>query len=333
MSLIDLVIPAFTETLAASNTAQYARIDNTSTPVFTTVPGITALPFDLTPDGVPDGQYQVTLMPNYPNGASCPAFTYTTPPCPQMTAVSAVQTGNNIVVNYTAPTTGPAGQSIANVSLTITGPNGSVYNVTVTNGTNGGQIVYPIPTGVYGNYTVSMQTVCDATSGFFGAFSPPVTVSVAAPVTAPTLSGTMTVICGTGSCNGQQAAGLQFNLTAPLSADLTIQMAYQLHTPTGEQQFGTSIIPPSLITGTAVATGYASFIIPAGVLQANISNGAISFGGTVGGGFNQTLICFCGSDPDVSTIFIDKLFLHPANQPTIQINLTAIDTRITITQI
>jgi hypothetical protein len=249
-----------------------------------------------------------------------------------MIAVSAVQTGNNIVVSYTAPSTGPNGQAITQVGIVITGPNGSSYSATFTNGTNSSQIVYPIPSGVYGAYVITMQCVCDSSTGFFGPASPAITINVASPIVNPVLNGTVTVLC---PCPNE-AGGLQFNLASVLSNDLTVQMAYQFHTANPsetEQQYGTSIIPPAYITGTAVATGYASFVIPAGVYQVTIPQDAIYFGNPVLGGVAQPLFCFCTSNALNATNYIDFLFFHPANQPSIAITLTAIDNRISVIQI
>lgn len=317
----DLVIQS-TPPLPPSGTAQFARIDNTSNPVFSPAQTFNTVPFDLTPNGVDNGQYQVTVTPTYPDGRTCQAQTYTTPPCPNMISVSAVQTGNNIVVNYTAP------GSVSTVSITIVAPNGSTFNQQFTNGTNGSTITYPIPTGVYGAYSISMQTVCDATTGFFGAASPGIAVNVSAPITNPTMTGTMTIVCG-GNCGQQQAGAVQFNLTAPLSADLTIQMGLKYTTPTGQQGYGCSLSP--LITGTCQAQGYTSFVIPAGQLGITIPASSIQFSNGSGGFFN--LICFCNADADYSTIFMNTMFLHPVSQPNITISLTATDNRITVTQV
>ncbi len=330
MSQIDLVIQAIPP-LPPSGTAQYARIDNTTNPVFSPAQTFTTVPYDLTPNGVDNGQYQVVVTPTYPDGRTCQAQTYTTAPCPNMTSVSAVQSGNNIVVTYTAPSTVP------NVLIVINGPNG-VYNPgPITNGTNNSQIVYPIPTGGYGDYTISMQTVCDATTGFFGPTSGPITITVAPPVVNPSLTGTVSIICGT-NCGGQQDGGLQFNLTQVLSNDLTVQIAYTLQSPSGAlepiQQFGTSIIPSGYQQGTAVATGYATFVLPAGLLQINIPQSAIRFAPNPQiGGAAQPLICFCQSDSDYNTIYAIQLFIHPTTQPNITIQLTPTDTRISVIQV
>lgn len=321
MGLMNISIPYLPTPLPANVglNGTYQRVDTPNNPVVN-VNGITGYPADLTPSGVNNGQYNWTLTPVYADGRTCPPLSGSTPACPSMIAVSAAQVGSNIVVTYTAPS------SVSTVQVTINTPNGGQFVQTYT---NGNPIVYTPQTGVYGNFTVSMQAVCDSVTGFFGSSASGGTVSISAPITNPTLSGTMSVVCPN-NCNGQQSGSIQFNLVAPLSADLTVQMALQYTTPTGQQQYGCSLLPPGDITGTCNATGYASFIIPAGILQINIPEASIRFSTGLAA---FSLICFCPSNPDYGTIFMNTMFLHPANQPNININVTAIDTRITITQI
>jgi len=319
MSKINISIPYLPNTpVPVTGTIQ--RIDTSGNPVIN-VPVQTNYPANLTPNGIDNGQYAWSITPVYPDGRTCPSLTGTTPACPNMIAVSAAQVGNNIVVTYTAP------PSVPQVSVTINTPNGGTWNPPPF--ANGNPIVYAYPSGLYGAYNVSMQCVCDSTTGFFGPSANGGTVTIAAPITNPTLTGTMSIVCPD-DCNGQQQGGIQFNLAAPLSADLTVQMALQYTTPTGQQQYGCSIIPAGDITGSCQATGYATFVIPGGVTQVNISSGAIRF---ATGFAPATLICFCPTNPDYSTIYMNTMFLHPTNQSGITISLTATDTRITVVQI
>jgi hypothetical protein len=332
MSLINISIPwATSDTGVISVTATYQRVDNSATvtnPVIT-VAGLTTSPADLTPSGVPNGQYAWTLTPVYADGRVCAAqASGIRPPCASMISVSAAQVGNNIVVTYTAPPT------VATVQVTITTPSGGTF---VNQYTNGNAIVYAIPTGVYGAYSVSMQCVCDTVTGFYGPSASGGTVNVAAPITNPSLSGTLTIV-PVGNCSGLTCGNLVFNLTQPLANDLTVQMAYTLTSPTGAlepiQQYGCTLIPSQYQAGTCVMSSYASFIIPGGVLQATIPSSALVFGSSPqGGSGTQCVIAFCESNPDYSTIYVSQIFFHPANQPSLLFQITPIDNRITIIQV
>lgn len=332
MSKIDLVINS-TPPLPPSGTAQYARIDNTSNPVFSPSQTFTAVPYNLTPNGVDNGQYQIVVTPTYLDGRTCQAQTQTTAACPNMISVNAVQNGNNIVINYVAPSSGPNGQQISTVAISITGPNGSSFNSQFTNGTNNSQIIYAIPPGNFGNYVITMQVVCDTVTGFLGTPSPAITVTVPAPITNPSLSGQLVIICGT-NCGASQNGALQFNLSQPLSNDLVVQMAYELHNTSGSgsySQYGCNIIPAAYIRGNCNYPGYATFTIPAGVLSFTTPN--LFFNAGPGGGLPVGLTCFCPTDAGYTVFVVDRIFLHAPANPSLTITLTPADNRLTVIQV
>jgi len=149
----------------ATNTIKYGRIDNTSTPTFYSITGVPNNTFkNITVD---NGQYEIQGIPEYPDARTCTPTTQDTPACPLMVAVNAVQVGSNIEVTYTAL------GSVPQVMVIVNFPNGATFQQVYS---NGNAIVVPIPSGVTGNATVYMQSICDPDTGFYGALSAPVTV-------------------------------------------------------------------------------------------------------------------------------------------------------------
>lgn len=173
---------------AVSNFVQYARIDNTINPVFSTVtPNIAGSSGTaVIAENVPDGQYQIQITPIYADGRTCAPTVINTPPCQPLIAINAVLQSGNLVISYLAPSQAPK------VRITVNYPNGGS---TVANYINdGNNIVIPLPSGLTGNFIVTGQSVCDESSGFYSAFSSQVTVPVVASnVTVSNFAGGVTI--------------------------------------------------------------------------------------------------------------------------------------------
>lgn len=196
MSTINLVI-LVNNPSSTSNTIRYARIDNTSTPVYTTIPNVpnSTIPYIIS--NVPNGQYFIGTTPIYSDGRTCPEVSETTAPCTGINSFAASINGDgNIVVTYNAD------PSVPSVKVNIIYPNGGggsqIYN-------NGDVITIVPPVNTYGNYTVTMQPVCDSDTGFFGISTAPAIVSINQPsggvtaiVTSSFGSGAATVTAITG---------------------------------------------------------------------------------------------------------------------------------------
>ena len=166
MSNINIVI-TLSHPQAVSNNIRYARIDNTTTPVYTTVPNVTATPFILT---VPNGQYFIGVTPNYPDGRICPEVSQNTAPCTGINSFSAVKSSTNIVVSYSVVS------GLPSVRINIQYPNGESFSqVYAAAGTD---ITIPLPSGVTGDFSVTITPCCDADTGFFGTPSAPVIITV-----------------------------------------------------------------------------------------------------------------------------------------------------------
>lgn len=223
---IDLTIRNFTGENADSYRVRYARVDNTSTPVFLTAGNITAAQFPYTIPNVDNGQYTIGITPVYADLRACSEIQKTTPGCALISALNAQVSGSNLRITYTAPGTVPQ------VYLTVNYPNGGSYQQAYTNGANGSVITIPIPAGLNGNYTVYMQSICDPDTGFYSPLSPPVTVNVATETVFITNSAAGIVIAlvngitgyalsSGGVANGGSDTGTHTTFTGAISAKWT----------------------------------------------------------------------------------------------------------------
>lgn len=165
---INLAI-SFSHPDAISQFVQYARIDNTGSPVFTTVsPNPTTSPAVIARN-IPAGQYQIQSTPVYADGRICQPEIVQTPACPGLISINATLSGSTLIITYLAPSTVPK------VRLSVLYPNGGSFVANYVN--DGNPVSIGLPAGVFGNYSVSGQSVCDESSGFFSPASGSVTVS------------------------------------------------------------------------------------------------------------------------------------------------------------
>ena len=166
MANINIAI-TFDHPLAVSNTIRFARIDNAVTPVYTTNPGITTSPYVI--QDVPNGQYRIGIKPVYADGRVCPEVFVDTRACIGINAFSAVKSAANIVVSYT-PAAG-----LDSVRVNIIYPNGGSFQQIYS--AAGTDITITPPSGLTGDFTVTMNPVCDVDSGFIGAATAPAIVT------------------------------------------------------------------------------------------------------------------------------------------------------------
>lgn len=165
-STIDLIV-TFDHPDAVSNTIRYARIDNTVSPVYITLPGILPGDSPYTISGVDNGQYRVGIKPIYSDGRLCQETFFETPACTGVTSFSALYDGTNIDVTYTA--TSPQ------VKVNVNYPNGGFSSQIFTTGDT---ISITPPANVFGAYSLTMQAVCDEDSNFLSSPSAPVIVVI-----------------------------------------------------------------------------------------------------------------------------------------------------------
>jgi hypothetical protein len=164
MATINLTI-SLNQTGATSHRIRYARIDNVLNPVFVTVSPDVANSPNLVytiAENVPNGQYRIGYKSLYSDLRTCEEQFIDTPACSSLISINAYLDGNNIIVQYLAPSDAPK------VRITVNYPNGGSYTANYVN--NGNDIPIALPTNVYGDFTVTGQSVCDEESGFY---SPP----------------------------------------------------------------------------------------------------------------------------------------------------------------
>lgn len=202
----------FSHPSAISNQVSYARIDNTSTPVFIQVPNVITSPATIA-SNVPDGQYQINITPVYADGRTCQPTTFTTPACSSLVSLSASINSSVMVINYLAPS------GVPKVRITIGYPNGGNNTANYVN--DGNPISVAIPANLFGDYTVSGQSVCDETSGFYSPATQNVTVTLNQPIPNQyVLSNNLTSIC-TGTPQQLYTSG-GFSVGTTLFTDSTL---------------------------------------------------------------------------------------------------------------
>ena len=172
MSNINLALNFGLPSGAIAARVAYARVDNLpsgGTPTYTTVsPDLTSSP-GIVATNIPNGQYLMSVLLIYPDLRVCnPEYVYTDA-CPGLISINAYITSGQLVVQYLAPS------DVPKVRITVNYPNGGSFTQNYVN--DGNNIVIPFPSGVYGDFQVSGQSVCDETSGFYSAPSAQVTVS------------------------------------------------------------------------------------------------------------------------------------------------------------
>lgn len=191
---MDIVVN-FQHPTAISYTLRYARVDNTSTPTYITVPNVLSSPYTIT--GVADGQYIVGLTPIYADGRKCTEMTQTTDSCTGINSFNVVGGGSptdSFVISYNASA------SIPKIRVNISYPNGGYYSAIYTN--SGTDITIPFPINVYGDFFISLQPVCNETTGFFGASTAPSILTVSNPSVAPSNSPSLIQISNTDTGTG-----------------------------------------------------------------------------------------------------------------------------------
>jgi hypothetical protein len=171
MATINLSVKA-NQDGAVAHRIRYARIDNVINPVWITVsPDVVNSPnlTETIATNIPNGQYRIGYYAIYSDLRTCLEQFVETAPCDNLISINAYLDGNNIIIEYLAPNDAPK------VRITVNYPNGG--NTTQNYVNNGNDIPIALPNGVYGDFTVTGQSVCDESSGFYSAPSSQVVVS------------------------------------------------------------------------------------------------------------------------------------------------------------
>lgn len=168
MSTINLAV-RFGHPNAIAHRVRYRRIDLNPNSNYTLVsPNVTASPTVIATD-IPNGQYEIESTPIYADNRPCaPIYEYS-PSCAGLLSISAYLSLNSIVVQYLAP------YEIPQVKINVYYPNGGSFSQIYVN--NGVDIVVPLPLGVYGEFAITGQSVCDSDTQFYSPESAQVVVS------------------------------------------------------------------------------------------------------------------------------------------------------------
>ena len=167
------IIVTFNHPSAVANSLRYARVDNTTSPVFSSP--ITVWPTDspYTIKNVPQGKYDIGLTPVYSDGRNCSELYVVTGDCTGIVSFSVVY--NTVTGNFDITYVLAAGLPAFKVNITY--PNGGgfyrIYNA-------GDTVSIAPPAGVSGAYSVTLTPVCDVATGWYGAATAPAVVNISA---------------------------------------------------------------------------------------------------------------------------------------------------------
>ena len=163
------LIVTFTHPSAIDNVLRYARIDNTPTPIWITIPSVLpGAPYTIS--NLDDGRYIVGLTPIYADGRRCSEVYNYTERCVGINAFSGQVSGSDFQITYSALS--------GKVKISINYPNGGTFSQIYSN--TGTATITP-PANLYGIYSLTIQTVCNEATGWFGDISAPVVLEITEP--------------------------------------------------------------------------------------------------------------------------------------------------------
>lgn len=165
------IIVTFVHPEAISSSIRYARIDqggplNWSVPI---VVGAGLSPYII--GNLDEGQYVVGLTPVYADGRKCSEVTMNSDACGEISSFSAVYDGTNIVVTYAATS--------AKVRIQVQYPNGGKFIGIYAAGAS--PVSIAPPPDVIGTFSVTIQSVCNETTGWYGPISAPAVFNITPP--------------------------------------------------------------------------------------------------------------------------------------------------------
>ena len=163
----------FAHPSAISVDITYARVDNTSTPVYTTINTLIGTsPYTI--NNLPQGTYNVGIKPIYADGRLCNYTYLQTENCEGVSSFGTALSNSGGVdyIDVTYAATSPK------VRVKVSYPNGG-FNTYIYN--NGDVISIALPSNIYGNFTVTIQPLCNETTGWYGQESNPSIVTLASP--------------------------------------------------------------------------------------------------------------------------------------------------------
>jgi hypothetical protein len=242
---------------AVSHRIRYARIDNTLNPIWVTVsPDVVNSPnlTETIAENIPNGQYRIGYYAIYSDLRTCTEQFVETAACASLISINAYLDGDNIVVQYFAPSEAPK------VKINVSFPNGGSYSALYVN--NGNDIAIALPNNVYGDFLVTGQSVCDESTAFYSPPSSQVTVTRAQTnVNVWNQSSILTIT---------QVQGISgFTLDVPISPSVITTGAHDAFT-------GSIVLA---LTSTGLFTGHIATLILNGTLVqcVNMTSGTVTF--------------------------------------------------------
>lgn len=311
---------------AVYHKTRYARVDNVGSPIWIPGPNVNTSPATISPvGGVDNGQYRIGLTPVYADQRKCSESIYDTPACFPISTFNAIVEGNIITVTYVAP------GDVPKVRLSINYPNGGSFSQLYTNGSNNSTIQVPLPTGLSGDISVYMQSVCDEESGFYSPISQPVIITYNPPVV---INSSLEVLCDSyigpnPSNRGLRYHRLKFNFAQPLTQPLELNIAFTIMVPSGMYSpgltFGYGIIPDGVyektLRGLDLPTSY-SVTIPAGT--SSFTTNTLEYATITSFPPYNTDIIPCRDNSSNFNYSSEKVFVRVANIDNAQLNITSI---------
>jgi hypothetical protein len=161
-NLMNITIQ-FTHPTAVKNTIRYARIDNTNTPTYITIPNVLAGDSPYVINDLPVGQYFVGMTPIYADGRTCSEIPNQTAPCTGINGFNLTKSNESfhIYINYQA--------TCPYIKVIMSLPNSGTYENVYANTGNPIDINIQNLNGIQsGTYSISLQPCCNLTTGFFG---------------------------------------------------------------------------------------------------------------------------------------------------------------------
>ncbi len=234
------IVVNFTHSEAIAAKVRYARIDQGTTnwSASTQVP-IGAVPYIIS--NVPEGQYIVGITPVYADGRLCGEVTKTTDVCGNINSFSSLYDGTNIVVTYSASST--------KVRVRVQYPNGGQFTQIYTAGAS--PVSITPPEGITGVFNVSIQSVCNENTAWYG------------PESAPAVFGISPAYNSTVTNNSSIPLSNVIVSVMPGDEGSTTVSNTSLLSPTGVAQFylADGVYPQISLVSLSAATGWTAYLV------------------------------------------------------------------------
>lgn len=257
------LIVTFTHPTAISVNLRYARIDqggdlNWSIPVNVLI-GASPKTFL----NVDEGQYIVGITPVYADGRKCTEITKNTTVCGTINSFSTAISGSNLIVTYSATLSSPK------VRVVVNYPNGGTFSGIYANGAG---ISIPLPPGVYGIFSSTIQSVCNEANGWFGQPTAPSLVEVTPATNSSLVNNSSLLLANTSLTvtNVDGSALIVAPISIPISGVIAFYLADGFYSSIVVNTLSASAITASLVTGSGTyapaGLGFSGVTVSGGIV-------------------------------------------------------------------